>query len=241
MMDKKELQYKLKKPYRERPWAQINAHNSWAIFKIMAEFVDVYEKMSRIGPCVSIFGSARTKPTSTFYKNATKMAYRFVEEGYGVITGGGLGIMEAANKGAQKAGGRSVGLNIELPKEQGHNKYIDADKLIEFHYFFVRKVALVKYAQAFVFFPGGFGTMDEVFEVLTLVQTKKSDRIPLVFFGKRYWKGLIKWIETTMLNGNNNINKEDMELFIITDDIEEGIEYINHFYEQSCNKISPNF
>ncbi|MCO5248847.1 MAG: TIGR00730 family Rossman fold protein [Chitinophagales bacterium] len=241
MEKKRTSEYKLKKPYKERPWTQINAHNSWAIFKIMAEFVDAYEKMNRIGPCISIFGSARTKPTSNHYKNATKMARRIVEEGYGVITGGGPGIMEAANKGAKLAGGRSVGLNIDLPFEQTHNPYIDADKLIEFHYFFVRKVALVKYAQAFIFFPGGFGTMDEVFEVLTLVQTKKADRIPLVFFGKRYWKGLLKWIECNMMEHYGYINTADIDLFILTDDIEEAITYINHFYDQRENIISPNF
>lgn len=233
--------FKIKKPYRERSWTQINASNSWAIFRIMSEFVDAYEKMNRIGPCVSIFGSARTKKTAKHYKMAVKVSSRLVEEGYGVITGGGPGIMEAANKGARLVGGRSVGLNIELPHEQGHNEFIDNDKVINFHYFFVRKVALVKYAQAFIFFPGGFGTMDEVFEVITLVQTKKIDRIPLVFIGKNYWGGLLKWIQGTMLSRHSYINGKDLDLFLLTDDEEEAVAYINAFYDQPEHSMAPNF
>ncbi|MCZ2393811.1 MAG: TIGR00730 family Rossman fold protein [Chitinophagales bacterium] len=234
-------EFKIKKPYRDRSWTQINASNSWAIFRIMSEFVDAYEKMNKIGPCISVFGSARTRSNSKHYKMAVELSQRIVEEGYGVITGGGPGIMEAANRGAKKAGGRSVGMNIELPHEQGHNQYIDSDKVINFHYFFVRKVALVKYAQGFVFFPGGFGTMDEVFEVITLVQTKKIDRIPLVFFGKRYWGGLLKWISSTMLNNHHYINEGDLDLFLLTDDVEEAIIYINSFYDQPECTMSPNF
>ncbi len=233
--------FKIKKPYRERSWTQINASNSWAIFRIMSEFVDAYEKMNRIGPCVSIFGSARTKKTAKHYKMAVEVSSRLVEEGYGVITGGGPGIMEAANKGARIAGGRSVGLNIELPHEQGHNEFIDGDKVINFHYFFVRKVALVKYAQAFIFFPGGFGTMDEVFEVITLVQTKKIDRIPLVFVGKNYWGGLLKWVKGTMLSRHGYIGEKDLDLFLMTDDGEEAVAYINAFYDQPDHTMSPNF
>jgi len=233
--------FKIKKPYRDRSWTQINASNSWAIFRIMSEFVDAYEKMNKIGPCVSVFGSARTKKSSKHYKMAVSISERLVEEGYGVITGGGPGIMEAANRGARNAGGRSVGLNIELPHEQGHNLYIDTDKVINFHYFFVRKVALVKYAQAFVFFPGGFGTMDEIFEVMTLVQTKKIDRIPLVFVGKSYWGGLLKWITATMLKKHAYIKEGDLDLFLLTDDIEEAITYINAFYDQPNHELTPNF
>lgn len=235
------IDFKIKKPYRDRSWTQINASNSWAIFRIMSEFVDAYEKMNKIGPCVSVFGSARTKKTAKHYKMAVNISHRLVEEGYGVITGGGPGIMEAANHGAKKAGGKSVGLNIELPHEQGHNEFIDPDKVINFHYFFVRKVALVKYAQAFIFFPGGFGTMDEVFEVMTLVQTKKIDRIPLVFIGKSYWGGLLKWINGTMLNRHAYIKEGDLDLFLLTDDIEEAVEYINAFYDQPDRTMSPNF
>lgn len=234
-------EFKIKKPYRDRSWTQINASNSWAIFRIMSEFVDAYEKMNKIGPCISVFGSARTKKNAKHYKMASDISERIVEEGYGVITGGGPGIMEAANLGARKAGGRSVGMNIELPHEQGHNPYIDSDKIINFHYFFVRKVALVKYAQGFVFFPGGFGTMDEVFEVMTLVQTKKIDRIPLVFIGKRYWGGLMKWISSTMLNAHHYIKEGDLDLFLLTDDVEEAIAYINSFYDQPECTMSPNF
>lgn len=233
--------FKIKKPYRERSWTQINASNSWAIFRIMSEFVDAYEKMNRIGPCISIFGSARTKKNAKHYKMAVRVSSRLVEEGYGVITGGGPGIMEAANKGARLAGGRSVGLNIELPHEQSHNEFIDSDKVINFHYFFVRKVSLVKYAQGFIFFPGGFGTMDEVFEVMTLVQTKKIDRIPLVFIGKSYWRGLLKWINGTMLNRHGYISEKDLDLFLLTDDEEDAIEYINAFYDQPDHTMSPNF
>jgi uncharacterized protein (TIGR00730 family) len=233
--------FKPKKPYRDRSWTQINASNSWAIFRIMSEFVDAYEKMNRIGPCVSVFGSARTKKGTKYYKMATRLSERLVEEGYGVITGGGPGIMEAANKGAQNAGGKSVGLNIELPHEQGHNPYIDPDKVLTFYYFFVRKVTFVKYAQAFVFLPGGFGTMDEIFEVLTLVQTKKIDRIPLIFIGKSFWGGLIKWIKSTMLSRHGNINEVDLDLFLLTDDIEEAVTYINNFYDIQQHDLMPNF
>ena len=233
--------FKVKKPYKDRSWTQINASNSWAIFRIMSEFVEAYEKMNRIGPCVSVFGSARTKRGTKYYKMASSFSERLVEEGYGVITGGGPGIMEAANKGAQKAGGKSVGLNISLPHEQGHNQYVDFDKIITYNYFFVRKVTFVKYAQAFVFFPGGFGTLDEIFEVMTLVQTKKIDRIPLVFVGKSYWGGLLKWIKGTMLNRFGNISEKDLDLFLLTDDQEEAITYINNFYDIQQHELMPNF
>ncbi len=237
----KKNEFKIKKPYKSRSWTQINASNSWAIFKIMSEFVDAYENMNRIGPCVSVFGSARTKRNTKHYNMAVEIGSRLVEEGYGIITGGGPGIMEAANKGAHIAGGRSVGLNIKLPHEQGHNQYIDHDKNINFHYFFVRKVALVKYAQGFIFFPGGFGTMDEIFEVMTLVQTKKVDRIPLIFIGKNYWKGLISWVRKTMLDTHQYISDGDLDLFLMTDDIEEAVAYINAFYDQPDRAMAPNF
>lgn len=234
-------EFKKKKPYRDKTWTQINASNSWSIFRIMGEFVDAYETMNRIGPCISIFGSARTKPTNKYYKLTVQLAERLAEEGYGVITGGGPGIMEAGNKGAFQKKGKSVGLNIDLPHEQYNNKYIDQDKLINFNYFFVRKVAFVKYAQGFVYMPGGFGTMDELFEILTLVQTRKIDRIPIVLMGKSYWKGLIQWFEKELLVKQRNISEEDLKLYLVTDDVEEAIDYIDSFYEDTSHEFKPNF
>lgn len=234
---------KRKKPYKEKAWTPLNASNSWAVFRIMSEFVTAYETMNRIGPCISIFGSARTLPDNENYKMAVEVAGRLVEEGYGVITGGGPGIMEAGNKGAQLAGGKSVGLNINLPHEQTSNQYIDFDKLINFNYFFVRKVAFVKYAQGFVCFPGGFGTLDEFFEVVTLVQTRKIDLVPIVLFGTKFWSGLIHWIKTIILKEYQNINENDLELFKVTDDVDEAINYINHFYAhaEAGHFLRPNF
>lgn len=233
--------YKKKKPYRDKTWTQINASNSWGVFRIMSEFVTSYEMMNQVGPCISIFGSARTKPDNKYYQLTVELAERLTEEGYGVITGGGPGIMEAGNKGAFNKGGRSVGLNIDLPHEQYNNPYIDIDKIINFNYFFVRKVSFVKYAQGFVYIPGGFGTMDELFEVLTLVQTRKISRVPIVLMGKSFWKGMLAWIEEELLNNQSNINKEDLDLFLLTDDIEEAITYINSFYEEAGHEFKPNF
>ncbi len=232
-----------KKPYSEKHWTPLNASNSWAVFRIMSEFVTAYETMNRIGPCISIFGSARTKPSNPNYQKAVEIASMLVEEGYGVITGGGPGIMEAGNKGAQEAGGKSVGLNINLPHEQSPNPYIDIDKLINFNYFFVRKVAFVKYAQGFVCFPGGFGTLDEFFEVVTLVQTRKIDLIPIVLIGTKFWGGIIKWVEKVLLNEFQNISENDLELFKLTDDLDEAITYINKFYADLEGKhvLRPNF
>ena len=178
----------------EKNWSEVKAESSWLMFKIMSEFVEGFDKMPKIGPCISIFGSARTKPDEIYYQKAERMAMKLVDEGYGVITGGGPGIMEAANKGAQAAGGKSVGLNITLPHEQKPNEYIDIDKSIDHNFFFVRKVMFVKYAQAFIIFPGGLGTMDELFEVFTLVQTNKIDKIPIVLYGSDFWGGLKDWI-----------------------------------------------
>lgn len=220
-------------------WTEIKAQSSWRMFKIIAEFVDGFEKLDAIGPCVSIFGSARTKPENSYYTQAETVSKKLVEAGYGIITGGGPGIMEAANKGAKENGGTSVGLHIELPHEEGCNKYVDIDKTLVFKYFFARKVMFVRYAQAVVYMPGGFGTMDELFEVLTLVQTGKIQPIPIIFFGKAYWEGLLSWIEKTMLNEAHNINPEDLKLFHITDDPEEVVSIIEtHFKNQ---KLTPNF
>jgi hypothetical protein len=205
----------------------------------MAEFVEGFESLSRIGPCISIFGSARTKPGTPYYELAVEIAKQLAKEGFGVISGGGPGIMEAANKGASLAQGTSVGLNIDLPFEQHHNPYIDRDKTLHFDYFFVRKVMFVKYSQGFIMMPGGFGTMDEFFETITLVQTQKVTRIPLILVGTAYWKGLIDWIKNTMLDEENNIKKEDLDLFVLVDTPEQVVEYVLDFY--SKNKLEPNF
>lgn len=221
----------------EKDWNEIRTNDSWAIFKIMSEFVEGYEKMARIGPCVSVFGSARTKPDNPYYQKAVETSRLLVESGYGVITGGGPGIMEAGNKGADEVDGKSVGLNIVLPFEQSSNQYVNHP--VDFDYFFVRKVMFVKYTQGFITFPGGFGTLDELFEALTLIQTKKIDRKPVVLFGKSYWEGLVKWIEESMLNMEGNISPKDMDLILITDDPKEAVEYINNFYES--HPLRPNF
>lgn len=220
-------------------WTEIKAQSSWRMFKIMAEFVDGFEKLDETGPCVSIFGSARTKPDNPYYKQAEELARKLVEAGYGIITGGGPGIMEAANKGAKESGGVSVGLHIELPNEEGCNEYVDPDKIIAFKYFFARKVMFIRYAQAVVYMPGGFGTMDELFEVLTLVQTGKIQQIPIVFFGSSYWKGLIDWMENTMLKQANNISAKDLKLFHVTDDTSEVVRIIESHYTNQ--KLTPNF
>ena len=225
--------------HKQRRWAESKAHSSWQIFKIMAEFVEGFESLSRIGPCISIFGSARTKPGTTYYELAVEIAKQLAKEGFGVISGGGPGIMEAANKGASLAQGTSVGLNIDLPFEQHHNPYIDRDKTLHFDYFFVRKVMFVKYSQGFIMMPGGFGTMDEFFETITLVQTQKVTRIPLILVGTAYWKGLIDWLKNTMLDEENNIKKEDLDLFVLVDTPEQVVEYVLDFY--SKNKLEPNF
>ncbi|MBK9454997.1 MAG: TIGR00730 family Rossman fold protein [Chitinophagales bacterium] len=231
--------YRKKKLFKVKDWTELSAQSSWRMFKIMAEFVDGFETMDKIGPCVSIYGSARTKPDHKYYKLSEQIAAKLVHEGFGIITGGGPGIMEAGNKGAYKEGGKSVGLNIELPYEQSHNPYIDRDKLINFKYFFVRKVMLVKYAQAFIFMPGGFGTLDEMFEALTLIQTHKIERVPVILVGKSYWKGLLAWVRETMLHKEHNISEEDLDLFYMTDDPEEVVKHIAAFYATS--HLRPNF
>ena len=185
----------------QRKWTEIQAENAWTMFKVVAEFVEGFERLNKIGPCISIFGSARTQPEKPYYKKAVELAFRLSQEGYGIITGGGPGIMEAGNKGAHSEGGASVGLNIDLPFEQGSNRYVDKDKDVLFNYFFIRKVMFVKYAQAFVVFPGGFGTMDELFEVLTLIQTKKIDPVPVILYGSAFWTGMKEWIKNVMWVG----------------------------------------
>jgi uncharacterized protein (TIGR00730 family) len=228
---------------RRKQWTTIKGENAWTMFKVMAEFVDGFEKLNSIGPCVSIFGSARTKPDHPNYKKAIDVARRFSEEGYGIITGGGPGIMEAGNKGAKVYGGTSVGLNISLPFEQHHNPYIDADKSLDHRYFFVRKVMFVKYAQAFVVLPGGFGTMDELFEVLTLIQTGKITRVPIVLMGSSFWNGLSEWFKTAMLDAEQTISAKDFDLFHITDEVEDAVNYVNAFYsiDKPDNRLAPNY
>jgi len=225
--------------FDNKDWNEIKSNDSWAIFKIMSEFVEGYEKLSKIGPCVSIFGSARTKQDHKYYKIAEDLAFNLCKKGYGVISGGGPGIMEAANKGAHSAGGKSVGLNIVLPFEQHFNPYVDDDKRLNFDYFFVRKVMFVKYAQGFVVLPGGFGTLDEFFEAITLIQTNKIAKFPIVLMSKSFWGGLIEWMKTVLLETNNNINKEDLNLFYLADTVEEAVEHIDEFYQQYL--LKPNF
>ena len=220
-------------------WNEIKTNDSWALFKIMGEFVNGFEKLSRIGPCVSVFGSARTKPNQKYYKLAVDVAAGIVDAGYGVITGGGPGIMEAGNKGAHLAGGTSVGLNIELPFEQHDNPYIDSDKSLDFDYFFVRKVMFVKYSQGFVVMPGGFGTLDELFEALTLIQTNKIGKFPIILVGTDFWSGLIDWVKNTLSDKFGNISPKDMDLIHVVDTKEEVIDILDNFYKRF--NLSPNF
>lgn len=225
-----------------RSWSKLKGENSWTMFKVIAELVDGFDRLNTIGPCVSLFGSARTQPDEFYYKMAIEIAHLLTDEGFGVITGGGPGIMEAANKGARMYGGISVGLNIDLPNEQGHNLYIDPDKNLKYRYFFVRKVMLVKYAQAFVVLPGGMGTLDEMFEVLTLIQTKKISRVPVILVGTKYWGGLKEWMKYAMLELSKNINAEDLNLFNITDDPKEVVKIITEFYaSEREGELSPNY
>jgi len=229
----------IKNAFEERDWNEIQTTDTWTIFKVMAEFVEGFSKLSRIGPCVSIFGSARTKPENKYFKLAEDIAYKLTKSGYGVITGGGPGIMEAGNMGAKKGKGKSVGLNIDLPFEQSGNLFIDPDKLISFEHFFVRKVMFVKYAQGFVVLPGGFGTFDELFEAITLIQTEKIGKFPIILVGSAYWNGLMNWIKDVVLHEENNISEKDLDLIQIVDTSEEAVDKINEFYSKYL--LSPNF
>ena len=225
-----------------KQWGQLKGENSWTMFKVISEFVDGFEKLNRLGPCVSIFGSARVKPDHPHYQLAEKIAARLTEEGFGVITGGGPGIMEAANKGAKLNNGLSVGLNIDLPFEQSSNPYIDHDKNLNHRFFFVRKVMFVKYSQAFIALPGGLGTMDELFEVLTLTQTGKIHSVPIILVGKEFWTPLKNWIVDTMLEKNAYISPQDLDLMPIVDDAEEIVSIINTFYEgDKGTSLQPTF
>lgn len=221
-----------------KSWNEVMSSDSWAVFKIMAELVEGFEKLGRIGPCVTIFGSARTKSNHKFYKLAEETAYLLTKRGFGVISGGGPGVMEAANKGAHFGGGKSVGLNIDLPFEQSANPFIDPDKLITFDYFFVRKVMFMKYSQGYIVLPGGFGTLDELFEAITLIQTHKTVRFPIVLVSSEYWKGLFDWIKNVMLE-EKNISPADLDIFTIVDTAEEAVAIIEEYYNKYA--LKPNF
>ena len=235
---KKSDEEKIRKAIKAKTWNEIKTYDSWQIFKIMSEFVQGFERMARIGPCVSIFGSARTKPSDRHYKLAGEVAYLLTKKGFGIITGGGPGIMEAANKGAHFAGGKSVGLNIKLPFEQKANPFIDPENLIEFDFFFVRKVIFMKYAQGYIVLPGGFGTLDELFEAMTLIQTAKLVHFPIIMVDKEYWTGLLDWIKARLLE-EENISDEDLSIFHLVDTAEEAVLVIEEFYEKYS--LKPNF
>ncbi|WP_353117527.1 TIGR00730 family Rossman fold protein [Myroides odoratus] len=230
---------KIQEKFKQKSWTEIKTNDSWGIFKIMSEFVNGYEKMGRIGPCISIFGSARTKKEDPNYKLAEEIAFKVSKAGYGVITGGGPGIMEAGNKGAHLGQGVSVGLNIELPFEQHFNPYIDSDKNIQFDYFFVRKVMFVKYSQGFVVMPGGFGTLDELFEAITLIQTKKIAKFPIILVGTDFWGGMLEWVKNVLLAKYSTISPEDMNLIQLVDTADEVVERIDAFYKKYT--LKPNF
>lgn len=229
---------KIRSAFEAKTWNEIKTYDSWQIFKIMSEFVEGFEKMSKIGPCVSVFGSARTKPSEKHYKLAEEIAYLITKKGFGVITGGGPGIMEAANKGAHFAGGKSVGLNINLPFEQDANAFIDPDKLIDFDYFFVRKVMFMKYSQGYIVLPGGFGTLDELFEAVTLIQTAKLVHFPIVLVEKNYWAGLMEWVKERLLE-EEKISPEDIDIIKMVDTPEEAVAVIEEFYNKYA--LKPNF
>lgn len=229
---------KIRKVLETRSWTVTKANDSWSVFKIMSEFVNGYETLSRIGPCVAIFGSARIKEDNKYYRMAVETAEKLVEKGFGIITGGGPGIMEAGNKGAHIAEGKSVGLNILLPHEQKPNQYIDNDKSIYFDYFYVRKTMFTRYAQGFIAFPGGFGTLDELSEAITLIQTHKISHFPIIMIGSEFWSGLVEWFKTTLIE-NKVINETELGLFYVVDDVDEAVRVIDEFYQKS--DLKPNF
>lgn len=229
----------IKDAFEQKTWHEIHTTDSWRVFKIISELVEGFEKLARIGPCVSIFGSARTQPDHKYYKLAEEIAFKLTQKGYGVITGGGPGVMEAANKGAKRGKGKSVGINIDLPFEQHANSYIDADKLITFDHFFVRKVMFMKYAQGFIALPGGFGTFDELFEAMTLIQTRKIGKFPIILVGRKYWGGLVTWIKEEMLDETNSIAPADLDIFTLVDTADEAVDCIVTFYSRYL--LSPNF
>ncbi|WP_313502151.1 LOG family protein [Kaistella carnis] len=233
-----EIDQKVQNSFKEKTWDETVTKDSWMVFKIMAEFVDGYEKMAKIGPCVSLFGSARLQEDDDRYKLAVEIAEKITEIGFGIITGGGPGIMEAGNRGAHQGGGKSIGLNIDLPFEQHFNPYIDKGYSIDFDYFFVRKVMFVKYSQGFIVMPGGFGTLDELTEALTLIQTNKIGRFPIVLVGSKFWSGLLHWFKGTLVE-NGMIAETDLELFRVVDTADEAVAHIKAFYDKYS--VNVNF
>jgi len=204
--------------------------DTWRVFRIMSEFVEGFELLSEVGKAVSVFGSSRIKPGTKYYKLAEDIAYHLAKEGYAIITGSGPAIMEAANKGAWRAKGHSIGLNIQIPSEQKPNKYVDT--LLDFRYFFVRKVMFVKYASAFVIMPGGYGTLDEFTEAINLIQTERIPKFPVILVGREYWKGMLDWLKNTVLK-NGSINKEELNIFTVVDTPQEVVHIINKFYDMA--------
>ncbi|RCU43520.1 TIGR00730 family Rossman fold protein [Chryseobacterium lacus] len=233
-----EIDQRVQSHFEEKTWDETITKDSWMVFKVMAEFVDGYEKLAKIGPCVSIFGSARLKPEDKYYEVAVEIAEKITQLGFGIITGGGPGIMEAGNRGAKNAGGKSIGLNIELPFEQHFNPYIDKNYSMDFNYFFVRKVMFVKYSQGFIVMPGGFGTLDELSEALTLIQTAKIARFPIVLVGSKFWSGLLDWFKETLLS-QGMISEDDLQLYRVVDTADEAVSHIKAFYEKYA--ITVNF
>ncbi len=233
-----QIDQKIQSSFSEKTWDETITKDSWMVFKIMAEFVDGYERLAKIGPCVSIFGSARLTPENEYYQLAVDIATKITEIGFGVITGGGPGIMEAGNKGAREGGGKSIGLNIDLPFEQHFNPYIDKGFNMDFDYFFVRKVMFVKYSQGFVVMPGGFGTLDEIMEALTLIQTNKIGKFPIIMVGSKYWSGLLDWFKSTLLE-NGMISEDDLNLFRVVDTAEDAVAHIKAFYDKYT--VNVNF
>lgn len=233
-----EIDQRVQNSFVEKTWDETVTKDSWMIFKVMSEFVDGYEKMAKIGPCVSIFGSARMKEGDPYYEMAVDIATKITKIGFGVITGGGPGIMEAGNKGARLGGGKSIGLNIELPFEQNFNPYIDKHYSMDFNYFFIRKVMFVKYSQGFIVMPGGFGTLDELSEAITLIQTSKIARFPIVLVGSKFWGGLLDWFKNNLLE-NGLISEEDLNLYRVVDTSEEAVAHIKAFYDKYS--INVNF
>lgn len=221
---------RVKERFRAKTWDEKLTKDSWMVFKIMSEFVNGFEKMSEIGPCITIFGSARLKEDHKYYKMASEIAQKITALGFGIITGGGPGVMEAGNRGAF-GHGKSIGLNIELPHEQHFNPYIDEDYNLDYNYFFVRKVMFVKYSQGFIVMPGGFGTLDELTEALTLIQTNKIGKFPIILVGTEFWSGLIDWLKKQLL-ANGLIAEEDLSLFRLVDNADDAVAHIKAFYEK---------
>ena len=236
-MESKEIEM-LKESFQQKTWSETISYDTWEILKVMSEMVEGFEKLSKIGPCVSIFGSARTDENHRYYTLTEEIAYLLTKNGFGMITGGGKGIMEAANKGAHFAGGKSVGLNIALPFEQKPNPFIDSNKLLTFNYFYVRKTMFMRYSMGFIAMPGGYGTLDELTEAITLIQTQKLAKFPIVLVGYDYWKGLIQWLSESILP-EKNIHPEDLNIFKIVDKAEEAVKHITEFYETYA--LKPNF